>query len=402
MPSVEHFDRVEAPKWMTTAFTKTPEGFLKGRAVVTTTGIFEYMDARGNIVRELRLPEEVYKAEFLDSLKLKPVTVEHPKEMLNADNVKKYAVGTMGNNPSDPWDGNTDNYNLSIDMIIHDSSAIKEVLAGKRQLSVGYSCDLEDAEPGSMWCGQRYDKIQRNLIANHVSIVDRARAGDTATIRLDSAEAHIQILDSDQSQTGIEQEDGMADKQYKSVKLDGVDYDAEAKVVEALHLSTTRLDALQSELDALKGDKSKLEAERDVQKEKVDSLTTELETLKKSHVDSKEVEAKIQKRVALLDSANKFGVKVSAEMSDIDIMKAVVVAKAPNAKLDGRDDIYIQARFDSVLEDAVASEAGDASARAAGGSAPTDKNDGADACGIEKKKADYRKKLAGLSEGKKE
>lgn len=400
MSSVQHFDRVDAPRWMTTAFTKTPEGFLKGRAVVCTTGIYEYMDAKGNIVKELRLPEEVYKQTFLDSLKLKPVTLDHPKEMLNADNVKKYAVGAMGDNPSEPWDGNTDFYNLAIDMIIHDSAAIKAIESGKRQLSVGYTCDLEDAEPDAMWCGQRYDKIQRNIVANHVSIVDRARAGDTATIRLDSADAHIQIMDSDQSQTGLEQEDGMADKQYKSIKLDGVDYEAEAKVLEALHNSSTRADALQSELDALKGEKSKLEAEKDVHAEKVDSLTKELEELKKNHVDSKEVEAKIAKRVALLATANKLGVEVKADASDREIMEAVVKAKAPNAKLDGKDEVYIQARFDSIVEDNASAESGDAASRSAGGSAKTDGAEGA--VKLDELKAKLRKSASDMSTGKKE
>ena len=37
--------------------------------------------------------------------------------------------------------------------------------------------------------GMGYDFIQRNIRANHVAIVDRARAGDSARIRLDSADA---------------------------------------------------------------------------------------------------------------------------------------------------------------------------------------------------------------------
>ena len=75
---VHRWDRVMAPDWMSEPFEKTPEGFLKGRAIITSTGVFPYKDATGNVRRELRLPEDVFDPAHLDSLKLKPVTNEHP------------------------------------------------------------------------------------------------------------------------------------------------------------------------------------------------------------------------------------------------------------------------------------------------------------------------------------
>ena len=71
-------DRVMAPDWMSEPFEKTPEGFLKGRAIITCTGVFPYKDATGNVRRELRLPEEVFHPDHLDSLKLKPITLITP------------------------------------------------------------------------------------------------------------------------------------------------------------------------------------------------------------------------------------------------------------------------------------------------------------------------------------
>lgn len=365
-----HIDRVDAPKWMTTAFTDTPEGFLQGRAVVTTTGIFTYLDSQGNTIRELRLPEEVFKPAFLDSLKLKSVSLDHPKEMVSAANIDKYQVGVLGTNPSTPGDGTSDNYSLSIDMVIQRADAVKAVKQGKRQLSVGYRCDLEKAAPGAMWCGQPYDLIQRNLIANHVAIVDKARAGDMASIRMDSAEAHIQIEETVDESTNVKTEDGMADELFKSVKLDGVEYKAEAKVAEALHVSLTRADSLQVEVDALSKKVSTLDAEKDVQKERADALDVELAEIKKSHMDSSKVAELVKARVQLEATALKVGVVLADGMDDVAVMTAVVKQKSPKANLEGKDAVYIKARFDGIVEDMAVevTDSADSSVRAPAGS----------------------------------
>ena len=200
---MNRYDIIDAPSYMTSKFEKTPEGYLKGRAAVCSTGVYQYMDGDGNVHGELRLPEEVFNPLFLNSLKLKPLTFNHPNEMVTADNIKKYSVGSLGDNPSAPngmdetGDGgkykghqffNTDGYFVSIDMVVQDADVVQKVLNGDaRELSVGYTCDIEEKE--GVWCGMEYDRIQRNLRANHVSIVPAARGGDALRIRLDSADA---------------------------------------------------------------------------------------------------------------------------------------------------------------------------------------------------------------------
>lgn len=76
--TVKRFDTLDAGSWMTTKFTRTTEGFLTGRAIVTSIGVFTYQYADGTVLRELRLPEEVFAPESLESMKLKPVTNQHP------------------------------------------------------------------------------------------------------------------------------------------------------------------------------------------------------------------------------------------------------------------------------------------------------------------------------------
>lgn len=333
-------DRIDAPLWLTDRFEKTPEGYLKGRAAVCSTGVYQYMDGEGKIYGELRLPEEVFKEEFLESLKLIPLTLLHPDEFVTAENVKKYQVGTLGSRAMD------DQYHISMDMVVHDAEAIKAIEAGTRELSVGYSCDLENAS--GVWCGMKYDRIQRNLKANHVSVVPAARGGDALRIRLDSAGDAVLVRNSEKEATMPE---------LKTVKLDGVDYQAEARVLEALHNATNKVDTMQNDLttkqaslDTAAAEKTVLEAERDTLKDRCDGLEKKVAELEKSRMDEAALKAAVDRRVKILDAAKLAGVEVKDGMNELDIQKAIIVAVFPKANLDGKDQTYIDARFDGAME----------------------------------------------------
>jgi hypothetical protein len=134
--TVNRWDSLVPSRWMTKSFTRTSDGFLKGRAVVTSVGVFTYQNKDGSFTRELRLPEEVFNADSLESMKMKPVANDHPTEKITDENVKKYQVGSLGSNPSSnnqirSWEGYTpedeltDGFHVAIDMIIHDGDAIK-------------------------------------------------------------------------------------------------------------------------------------------------------------------------------------------------------------------------------------------------------------------------------------
>jgi len=173
--SVKRLDTIDFARWMSVPFTRTTDGFLTGRAIVTSIGVFTYRNKDGSVSRELKLPEEVFDGDSLDTMKLKPLTLDHPNEKVTPGNVDELQVGSLGSNPTN--------------MTINREDAIDQVLKGKRSLSMGYECDLELAEPGSTWCGMSYDGIQRKIRYNHCAIVDVARAGDAAKIRMDSADA---------------------------------------------------------------------------------------------------------------------------------------------------------------------------------------------------------------------
>ena len=125
------YDRIDAPTWMTESFTQTPEGYIRGRACVTNIGVFPYKLSDGSIEYELRHPDDVFEDESLDSLRLKPVTNNHPNEAVTADNIKLFQVGNLGDNPM-----NGDNIHLTIDMIIQDAQTIMMFFVGKENFLV--------------------------------------------------------------------------------------------------------------------------------------------------------------------------------------------------------------------------------------------------------------------------
>ena len=87
-----------------------------------------------------------------------------------------------------------DGINVAVDMVITKKDAIEAILNGKQGLSMGYTCDIEMAEPGATWAGVEYDYVQRNIRYNHCAIVDAGRAGDNAKIelRVDSQDAVLE------------------------------------------------------------------------------------------------------------------------------------------------------------------------------------------------------------------
>ena len=356
---IRRFDNIDHSEWMTTPFERTTEGFLKGRAIVTCCGVFTYKRADGTLQRELRLPEEVFAPATLESLKLKPVTLNHPTELVTPENADMLQVGSLGDNPSstnqeyngygEPTDLKklTDGLNVAVDMIITKKDAIDAVINGKQGLSMGYTCDIEMAEPRSTWCGVEYDYIQRNIKYNHCAIVDAGRAGDNAKIelRVDSADAVLEDK--------LVTKDG-GTKMLKKINLDGIDYEAEESVIKALNTEKKRADDAVAELSKFKEDSAKelsvMTAERDTQKERADKAEEDLAKAKAEALDSTKLDEAVNARIELYKNAEKAGVEVKNDMKDADIKKAVIAKVFPKANLDGKDSAYIDARYDATVE----------------------------------------------------
>lgn len=176
-PALTHVTRLDSIPLNQTYYTA--EGYLVDRPVVTSTGIFEYIEANGSKRRELRLPEEVFDPESLKSYRGKPIIITHDAGLITKDNVGEEEIGTIMS------EGYRSGEDVRAEVIIHD---IKKMQAsGLMELSLGYNLDLEET-PGT-WNGQHYDAIQRNIRINHLALVAKARAGECARLNIDSRDA---------------------------------------------------------------------------------------------------------------------------------------------------------------------------------------------------------------------
>lgn len=159
---------------------ETGEGFLICRNVpIARIGTMEYLESElgmeGNsIVKVCRSPEEVFSEAALSSFEGKPVTDEHPPELVTPETAALYLKGHSQNirKGTGEWDG----YVIA-DLHIHDEGLIREIQSGKREVSCGYECEYIKNEDGTY--------SQHKIRGNHVAIVERGRAGKKAAI-LDS------------------------------------------------------------------------------------------------------------------------------------------------------------------------------------------------------------------------
>lgn len=161
---------------------ETGEGFLICRNVpIARTGSMDYLESEINpegssakMVKVLRSPEEVFSEAALSSFEGKPVTNEHPPDLLTPETYSLYAKGHAQNvrKGVGEWEGH-----MVADLHIQDEALIREVQEGKREISCGYECVWSDNGDGTY--------SQHEIRGNHVAVVTRGRAGKNVAI-LDS------------------------------------------------------------------------------------------------------------------------------------------------------------------------------------------------------------------------
>lgn len=319
-------------------FIEDSDGFLSGRAVVTTIGVFPYLTADGSVFNELRLPEEVFSYDSLNSLKLKPITNDHPNSLVTSDNIKDLQVGTTGEDVSRFNTSYGEIYNsyktegttVSIPLKITDSKTIDMIKNGKRSLSCGYTCDVEMSSGN--WCGIPFDGIQRNIKYNHVAIVDAGRAGDLATMRMDNAlvQCYFEKKDDIEQQSEYKentQNDRRNDRMGK-IKLDSVEYEVPNEVA-------TVLESLQKNLDSVNGELAGIKLQKEG-----------LETEMKSMVSADNLSAVVKEFREVADTADKFGIKLDDTLSIVDQKRAILKVTSPTLQnLDSQSDSFINGAF---------------------------------------------------------
>jgi hypothetical protein len=317
---------------------KTSEGFIKGTARVTRTGIFSYRKADGTVRKELRHPNEVFSLNSLSSMKMIPITNLHPAEKLvTVDNAKELSIGFTGENVA------PDGKFVTVPITITTTDGIAAVDGGRKELSLGYEVELEET-PGR-YDGEEYDCVQKNITYNHLAIVDRGRAGADVRLVMDADDAvEIHVANDDNHNQPSTQGASMV-----KIKLDsGLEYEAAPEVAVAFTALQAKLDAANAEVVAAKATTDKLKADADTAVETAKQLQTKLDEMPAA------LAAAMKSRIALVQVANdnldEETVKKLDTMSDNDIKTAVIILKFPEAKLDGKSQEYLDARFDAAVE----------------------------------------------------
>lgn len=179
---VERFDRAVILR----PPIRTDEGFLRADAFIAKPGVLEYRNADGSITRELIPPETLHDSASLETLKLKPVTLEHPNPNDYPDgvtplNYANLSVGSTGQEVDVADEGD-----VRFPLVISSQAAVMAVQNGIREVSPGYKVDIERS-PGTHPVYGNYDSIQRNRRYNHLAITALARGGRSVRLRADAA-----------------------------------------------------------------------------------------------------------------------------------------------------------------------------------------------------------------------
>lgn len=160
----------------------TPEGYLKATAAITMVGVqaypaYEFGGEGDEPVNVYRPPETVFHPETIESIKMKPITMQHPEQDVDAGNHGRLSIGSVGESV-EPIDA----LRLGASIIINEDSIVKQILERNiEELSLGYDCYVI-AEEGNYNGAQYSYRFDGPMLVNHLAIVEDGRCGDTVKI----------------------------------------------------------------------------------------------------------------------------------------------------------------------------------------------------------------------------
>ena len=308
----------------------TDEGFLKVPAKVARVGNQKYLAAElgltdrnpNDIVIVHRPPEEVFKKESLDSYKDKDITIQHPKNFVDAETYKNTSVGhvtAQGVKVDDEW--------VETTLLVKDKYAIDRINNGLCEVSVGYSVDYK-AQDG-VWKGEEYELVQTNIKVNHVALVDNARAGKEA-----------RIYDNEINKTKV--------NIMTKVKLDSITVDVNDSDVNAIkNLYNSKEDRISQLEKQLADAKMELEKEKKTKEE----LEDEMEKEKKKSCDSA-INELVNKKSELMKKCHSIDSNFNTDKIHSSAIKREFL-KVHDNSIDWtqKSDDYVEGVFDSIKVD---------------------------------------------------
>ena len=305
---------------------KTPQGYLQLDAIISRSGKQEYMahelgifDGDPNRIIIMDRPaEEVTNRNSVGSFINMPITDEHPLEgQVNPDNFSKLNRGTVLNAES-----NSDNQ-VKAKLIVYDAGLIKKIEDGKRELSAGYTAEIEFSDDGKT-------AIQKKIRGNHVAFVDAARGGRECS-----------IFDA----KPIPKEGSKMAK----LTIKGVEYEVTDSVAPVLSSVIEDNEVLSTALEDSKKELSKQVALKDAAEEKAKKMEDEEES---DEEKEKKVQDAAQQRLEVLTSASSLVKDFDGKGKSLPAIKREVVSSVfKDSDFKDRDDTYIATRFEILVED---------------------------------------------------
>ncbi len=326
-------ERIDFIKSKISKHKDSSTGFVKLEATPTRVGVLVYK-FEGKEIRELRHPDEVFREDSMQSLAMKPFTLQHDGGLLNPLSAKNYIKGSTGENITKEGDC------LKCNITVFDSEAIKDIEDGKAvMLSAGYTCDTVD-EKGT-YKGERYDRRQINIKYNHVSGVELGRAGNACRLRLDSDQAALI--------SGIETQKKEEMKTLKLEKIEVGDLRLDSIQVEesdGVNALLTQRDTLVKKLKESQNDLSKKDG-------RLDALEMELKTQKENSdkmISSERLDSLLKIRADINGIAESAGYDLPSSGSFEEVNKKAMCDLLKDAgfkadRLDS-DGAYLDAAWD--------------------------------------------------------
>lgn len=412
-------DRIKVPtqrKFTDSGQMIVPCAFARTGSQVYSAGALGLTDVKPDTpVTVLRDEADVFDDESMTSFRSVPVTIGHPKEdgkniSVTADNADKLQVGVLEGVPT------RDENKLTGTLVIARQDAIDMIEEGTQELSAGYTCDVEVVDvDGEKTYHQRNIRANHIAIVDKGRAGSHVRIADDAEPLLDDEIKPSLVADETSVASKTECKDITPEKVVVAVADTIVDpisvEDATVVIAKELKVGDegydiySALQALNDEIKAvnwyveainycedealIKVFKYALEEEQDHCVMLLDWLATQNTTDENAvTMDEAEllvVDARSKKDVVVtdeLETANSTIAKLTDELdagvearveviltakdlTDIEdfsgksvdeIRKLVVVDVMPTLDLTDKDEAYINARFDIIVEDSLSGE----------------------------------------------
>lgn len=288
------------------------------------------------IVRVYRPESEVFKKDAIASYAGVPVTIDHPKNGVNAETWKDLAVGEVGD------DVLRDGEFVRVPMMLRDAKALKAVEDGKRELSMGYSAEIRFAD-GVTPSGEQFDAIMSDFKMNHVAIVDRARGGEELRIG-DSAIkwGAAPIITTDKETVDMTEA-------LRTVVVDGLSVQTTDQGAQAIAKLQKDLESSAAKLVDANNAHTAALATKD---QEIGTLKAENQKLKDDQIKPEDLDRLVADRSALIQTVKAIDSTIEIKGSDADLRRAAVKSKLGDEMIKDASDDMITGMFRAISKDA--------------------------------------------------